>query len=258
MISAVVLVKNQAKQLEECLLSLKWCSEIIVIDDNSIDESVKIAKKHNAQVFTRSLDGDFSAQRNFGLSKVTNEWALFVDADEVVPPQLAKEIYQQTTQFLTTVNGFYLKRKDVLWGKELKHGETNHVKLLRMGRKEKGVWEGKVHERWKILGETATFQNNLLHFPHPTVREFLFEINHYSTLRAMELKSQNKSVSFTTVLAYPIGKFFLNYFIRLGFLDGTRGIIIALMMSFHSFLVRGKLWQLNQQKRKYDFGLDTN
>lgn len=254
MISAVVLVKNQADQLEECLKSLTWCDEIIVIDDESDDNSEEIAKKYGAKIFKHALSGDFSAQRNYALQKTKNEWVLFVDADEVVPKELAEEIYQQTSQFLTSVNGFFIKRKDFLWGRKLRFGDAGNTRILRMGRREKGKWEGRVHEVWKIIGETATFHHSLIHYPHPTVREFLAEVNSYSTLRAEELAEQQVKVSWIQIIGYPTGKFLFNYLIKLGFLDGTPGMISSLMMSFHSFLVRGKLWQLRKKRKKYDFG----
>jgi len=254
MISAVVLVKNQAEQLKECLASLRWCDEIVVIDDYSSDDSVKVAEIAGTRVFQHALNNDFSAQRNYALEKVQTEWVLFVDADEVVSKSLAEEIYQQTSQFLSSINGYYLKRQDSLFGKKLKFGESAFVKLLRVAKKDKGKWEGRVHETWKVTGEVGMFKNTLIHHPHPTIREFLSEINLYSTLRATELAERNVTVGWLEVIIYPSGKFFLNLIVRGGFLDGTVGIIMALMMSFHSFLVRGKLWQLRKQRKKYDFG----
>ncbi|MEK7605469.1 MAG: glycosyltransferase family 2 protein [Patescibacteria group bacterium] len=254
MISAVVLVKNQEGQLKDCLDSLKWCDEIVVIDDDSTDYSVEVAKNMGAKVYTRSLRGNFSQQRNYALEKVKNDWVLFVDADERVSPELSEEIYQQTSQFLTSVNGFLIPRVDYLWGRRLRFGETKSSKFLRLARKDKGEWVGQVHEQWKVIGNTATFKNSLSHYPHQTIREFLSEINFYSTLRAQELHSQKKSVTKLEILLYPLGKLFYNYFLRLGFLDGVPGLLVCFMMSFHSFLVRGKLWQLNQRKKDYDFG----
>lgn len=254
MISAVVLVKNQQEQLIDCLGSLKWCDEIIVVDDDSSDRSAEVAKNMGAKVYTRSLQGNFSQQRNYALEKVKNDWVLFIDADERVSPELAEEIYQQTSQFLTPVNGFFIPRVDYLWGRRLRFGETKSRKFLRLARKDKGEWIGQVHEQWKVIGNTATFKNPLDHYPHQTIREFLSEINFYSSLRAQELYSHKKSVSKFKILLYPVGKFVHNYFLKLGFLDGVPGLLVCSMMSFHSFLVRGKLWQLNQRKKSYDFG----
>ena len=185
---------------------------------------------------------------------IKNDWVFFVDADEIVSKELADEIYRQISQFLTPVHGYFIPRRDYLWGKSFRFGEVGTIKLLRLGRKDKGQWIGQVHEKWKIIGSVGTFKNPLEHYPHQSIREFLSEINYYSTLRARELHKRNKAVSRLEIFFYPLGKFILNYFFKLGFLDGVPGIMVCLMMSFHSFLVRGKLWQLRERKRQYNFG----
>ncbi|MEK7502101.1 MAG: glycosyltransferase family 2 protein, partial [Patescibacteria group bacterium] len=187
MISAVVLTKNEEKNIVDCLESLSWCDEIIVVDDNSEDRTAEISKKFSAKVFIRNLNSDFSKQRNFGLEKASGDWILFVDADERVTPLLRKEIIQSTNNPINQYDGFYIKRKDFMWEKELKYGETGNVVLLRLARENKGEWEGKVHEEWKVKGSVGEFKNSILHYPHPTISEFLKEINYYTDIRAKEL-----------------------------------------------------------------------
>lgn len=254
MITGIVIVKNQEDQLGMCLQALSFCDEIIVIDDNSTDNSAKVAEKAGARVYKRKLEKDFSTQRNWAMEKAKNEWILFVDADEIVTPELATELYQQTTQFLTELNGFYLKRVDFLWGRKVRFGDAGNTKILRLAKKTKGKWRGKVHEVWEVLGEKGTLKNPLYHYPHPSVHDFLKEINYYSNLRSQELFDKKISVNFFSIIFYPLGKFVINYFFKLGFLDGTAGMISALMMAFYSFLVRGKLWQLKYKKLIYEFG----
>lgn len=254
MISAVVLVRNQQHQLEDCLKSLGFCEEIIVVDDYSQDSSVKTAEKFGAKVYKHRLNGNFAAQRNWAMAKAKNDWILFVDADEVVSDELATELYQMTAQFLTGLSGFYLRRKDYLYKRELRFGDSGKVNILRLGRRSRGQWRGKVHEVWELRGDIGRLKKPILHYPHPTVAEFLSEVNFYTTLRAQELHDQKKSASFFSILVYPTTKFVVNYLIKLGFLDGTLGMISALMMSLHSFLVRSKLWQLSHKKVIYEFG----
>lgn len=242
MITAIVLTKNEEKNIKACLGSLSWCEEIIVLDDHSTDKTVDIARKSGAKVFIRSLDGDFASQRNYGLEKATQDWVLFVDADERVSDQLAYEIQALILQ--TAYLGVYLYRKDTMWGKRLEHGETGVIKLLRLGKKKAGKWVGRVHERWEISGATGVCRHNLDHYPHPSVKEFLEKIQYYTDLRANELFEKKVPVSWWHIILYPKAKFIQNYGIRLGFLDGTAGIVHALLMSLHSFLVRGKLWTL--------------
>lgn len=242
MVSAIVLTHNDEAILTRCLTSLKWCDEVVVIDDESTDGTVGVAKKHGANVFIHPLQDDFAAQRNFGLSKAKGEWVLFVDSDEVVTKELAEEIIQTANGKRQTVNGYFIRRKDYWGGRWLEHGETGNIKLLRLARKNAGVWRQPVHEEWRIQGETGELVHPLLHYPHQNVAQFLEEINRYSSVYARFLHSQGIQEPAWQVVAKPIAKFFVNYIWRSGFLDGTAGMVAALMMSFHSFLVRGKLW----------------
>lgn len=248
MISAIILTKNEENNIKDCLTGLAWCDEKIVIDDESEDQTLEIAKKLGAKVFTRRLS-NFSDQRNFGLEKAKGDWVLFVDADERISQALWYEIMQYVNDPIENFSGFFLKRIDVIWGKELKHGESGTLKLLRLAKRDSGKWIGTVHEKWNISGKTETLNNPLYHYPHTTVGQFLTEINKYTDLRAEELYEQNIKTNWFLILLYPKAKFILNYFIRLGFLDGLPGLITALMMSFHSFLVRGKLWLLWKNKK---------
>lgn len=247
-VSAVILTKNEEKNIEECLKTLKWADEVIVVDDNSTDKTVEIAKANGAKVFEHPLNSDFAQQRNFALSLSKGEWVFFIDADERVSPTLRAEIQSTVNRQSSTVNGFYLKREDKIWGRVLRHGETVNVRLLRLAKKGTGEWKKPVHEVWEIRGEIGTLASSLLHLPHQTISEFLEEINFYSTIRAQELYHENRRTNLLEILIYPTAKFFKNYVWSLGFLDGMAGFIVALLMSFHSFLVRSKLYLLWKQE----------
>jgi glycosyltransferase involved in cell wall biosynthesis len=250
MLSVVVITKNEEKNILDCLDSISWADEIVIIDDESEDRTKEIVENldysKKVKVYTNSLNDDFSSQRNYGLSKATNEWVLFLDADERVTKEFREEINDIliSEKNNKNINGFYIPRKDILWGKLLKHGEVSNIKLLRLARKNSGIWTGKVHEEWNIEGKTGETDSGLIHYPHQTINEFLREINFYTTLRAAELFEKKVRVSFLGIILYTKGKFFKNYIIKRGFLDGIEGIIHAFLMSFHSFLVRGKLWLL--------------
>lgn len=250
MITVIILTKNEEQNIEKRIQSVKWCDEIIVVDDNSSDKTIEIAKTCKTTIYQRSLNNNFSAQRNFGLSKAKNEWVLFIDSDEIVSDALAYEIsnaVQLKDQDLGPFNGFYIKRLDFMWGKELKYGETGSIKLLRLAKKDAGVWVGMVHEKWKIDGPVGKLINPLKHFPHKNITKFLEEINFYTDIRSKELKSKNIQVFFWSIFLYPFGKFLVNYIFKKGFMDGAQGLVLAIIMSFHSFLVRGKLWLENEK-----------
>jgi glycosyltransferase involved in cell wall biosynthesis len=250
MITVVIITKNEEENIKRCLESVKWCNEMIIVDDNSNDKTVEIAKKYKATVYLRDLNNDFSAQRNFGLSKAKNEWVLFVDSDEIISDALAFEMQNATglrDQNLRNHDGFYIKRVDFMWGKQLKYGETGDKKFLRLAKKESGLWEEQVHERWMVKGLIGELVNPIFHFPHKSMNEFLREINYYTDIRAMELNNHNRKVSSLSIIGYPLGKFIVNYVLKRGFMDGMAGLIYAITMSFHSFLVRSKLWVKNDE-----------
>ncbi|MDP3987955.1 MAG: glycosyltransferase family 2 protein [Candidatus Levybacteria bacterium] len=249
-LSAVVLTKNEEKNIGDCLKTLNFAHEIIIVDDYSEDKTLEIAKKSGdtVKIFEHRLDGDFSKQRNFGLSKTSGDWVLFLDADERVFEKLALEISNIQYKTADKYKGFYIKRIDQIWGKELKYGETANIKLLRLAKKNAGSWEGKVHEEWKVNGEAGQLENPISHYPHKNISDFLKEINFYTDLRSKELYDNGIRVNWVSIIIYPLAKFLCNYFIRKGFLDGTEGFLSAAFMSLHSFLVRGKLWMLWQKR----------
>lgn len=248
MISAIILTRNEEKNIADCIGSVKWCDEVIVIDDNSEDRTVSIAGKEKVEILKEDLDGNFSRQRNLGIDKAKGDWILFVDADERVTDSLRYEIQSVISDPLNYYNGFVLKRKDFIWNKQLRYGETAGISFLRLARKNSGRWEGRVHEKWKVKGKIGKLNNSLIHFPHQTLEQFLSEVNLYTDIRSKELYSKGVKTNLFLIIAYPKAKFFVNYIIRRGFLDGLPGLVFATVMSFHSFLVRAKLWMLWQKK----------
>jgi glycosyltransferase involved in cell wall biosynthesis len=243
-ITAIILTRNEEQNIAGCFDSVTFCDETLVIDDNSTDSTVEKAKQKNARVISRAMNGDFAAQRNYGMEQAKNDWILFVDADERVSPELRKEIESLSDQNSTLA--YFIPRRDFFWGTELKHGEVSKVRnrgLIRLVKKGSGSWSGSVHEEFKTDKPSGKLNSFIDHYPHQTIKEFLHEINMYSTLRAKELQSQGKKSSILSILSYPFFKFLLVYFVYLGFLDGPAGFAYAFVMSFHSFLVRAKLYQ---------------
>ena len=252
MISAVILTKNEELNIKTCLESLKFCSEMIVVDDNSTDKTREICRKLGAKVFIRKLDNDFSSQRNFGLEKAKEDWILFLDADEQISPRLAEEMINKLKD-AKDFSGFYFKRQDKFLGRWLGYGETSRVQLLRLAKKTRGKWEGKVHEVWQGAGSTAEFNQPIIHDRRLTVSQMLEKINYYSDIRARELYENKQKTNMFWITAYPIGKFCQNYLWRFGFLDGMPGLILAMLMSLHSFMVRGKLWVIQKNHGREEF-----
>ncbi len=254
MISAVVLTKNEEKKIGDCLKSLAWCDEVVVIDDGSTDKTLEMASKNGAHILKHAIDDNFARQRNFALEKAKGSWVFFVDSDEIVTAELAQEIKETLKQedAVPTYDGFYIQRKDFVFGTWLAHGEVGDIKLLRLGKKDAGKWIKDVHEVWN-LPKAGILATPLLHYPHQDVAQFLEHINTYSTIYANSLKKAGKKGDSWEIVAYPAAKFIRNYFVLMGFLDGVPGLLHATFMSLHSFLTRGKLWLLThevQQKKR--------
>ena len=246
LISAVVLTRNEEEIIGLCLKSLSWVDDLVVVDDDSSDKTVSFAKELGARVFSHSLENNFSQQRNFALEKARGKWVLFVDADEQVTIELKEEILREIKK--DAFNGFLIKRNDFLWGREMKWGELKNIWLLRLGKKDKGTWQRRVHENWLVEGKIGKLKHPLLHHSHSSLTDLLTKINFYSTLHADCLSKEGKSGSCLKIFFYPSLKFVNNYFLKLGFLDGTRGLVINMIMSLHSFLAQGKLFLLTRKK----------
>jgi len=252
-ISAIVITKNEEKNIKRCLESLKFANEIIIIDDFSSDNTRKIARSRGARVFKRHLNNDFASQRNFGLKKAKSQWVLFIDADEIVSSSLSKEIVRRVKE--NSFAGFFIPRKTLFFNKQLKLNDKpawdwslGPIKLIRLARKNSGQWKGKVHEIWEIKGEIGQLKSPILHQSYQNITQALKKINFYSSIKAQNDFKANKKTSLSEIIFFPIAKFFKNFIFQLGFLDGARGVIFCLLMSLHSFLVKAKLWQLKEDK----------
>ena len=245
-ISAVILARDEEKNIKEAIRSVGFCNEVIVIDDGSSDNTLEIASKLGARVFTRALENDFASQRNFGLEKAKGQWVLFLDADERVTPELQKEILTEINK-PSQIKAYWVKRNDIIWGKSFRFGETSALKLIRMARKGAGVWVRRVHEIWDVEGPKGSFRYSLLHYPHQTLSEFIEEVNFYSSLHADENAREGKRSTLFKLILWPKMKFFQNIFLRLGILDGVPGFVLAIIMSFNSFLAWAKLWIKQEQ-----------
>lgn len=252
LLTAVILTKNEEKHIVDCVQSVDFCDEIVIIDDFSEDRTrdlIKNLKNPRVKIIQHELQ-DFSKQRNFAFGHVSGKWTLFIDADERVSEELKVEIIRAVGQEKHIA--YRVKRHDLLWGKVISYGEVGGLRLLRLARTDIGLqkWKGMVHETWDVHGLVGELINPLLHYPHQTIREFLADIDRYSSMRAEELHTLGKESGFFQIAFYPVAKFVQNYIFKKGYKDGVAGCILAGMMSFHSFLVRGKLFLWKEETKQ--------
>lgn len=245
LLSVVVLTHNDELSIVDCMEALLFANEIIVIDDESSDRTIEICRNYTKNIFQKKLNGNYANQRNYALNMVKSNWVLYIDSDEYVSQALQDEIKDAITN--KNFSGYFVNRTDFIWGQEIRHGEAGQTKLLRLAQKGSGKWHGKVHEKWKVDGEISELESPLKHVPHKSVFEFIREVDAYSTLRSEELFEKGVKSSAATIVFYPLAKFVRNYFFKMGYKDGIPGFIYAVIMSFHSFLVRGKLYLLQNK-----------
>jgi len=243
-ITVIILAKNEESNIGRALNSARFAGEILVVDDGSTDKTIELARDAGASVLKASLNNDFGFHRNVAMKSAKNDWILFLDADEELTPELVDSIQGLAEE--DTRAGYYLKRRDYWWGKELHHGETKTARtrgIMRLVNRTRGAWVGTVHETYHAEGSTGSLAGFINHYPHQTLAEFISSVNAYSTLRAKELYKAGLGTGIGQIVLFPFLKFMLTYFFYLGFLDGPAGFVYAFLMSFHSFLVRAKLYQ---------------
>lgn len=241
MLTAIVLTKNEEKNIEKCLNSLKFCDQTVVVDDKSTDNTVKLAKKLGARVLEHRM-ANYGQQHNWALDQVKSTWILFVDADEVVSQELGDSIQEIVKK--NDANGYLIHRVDYMWGHKFRFGDVGNLWLLRLAKRGAGVWKGEVHETWEIDGRVGKLKGDLNHYPHQTVVEFLKHLNNYSTIRANEFYKLGRKTNILEIVFGPIWRFAYLFICKLGFLDGTAGFVHAMLMAFYMFLVAGKLFLL--------------
>ncbi|MBO5911562.1 MAG: glycosyltransferase family 2 protein [Elusimicrobiaceae bacterium] len=246
-ISLFIIAKNEAHRIAACLASAKdVVSEIIVIDGNSTDNTAQLCKELGAQVFTREFDG-FANQKNFALSKVTGEWALNLDADERLSPALKEEILRAAQN--PQISGYYLPFCNYFLGKKMRFSGLNKEKHLRLVRTQKSHYVGGlVHEGLEVQGALSTLKNPVNHFSYDTIEDYFTKFNKYTSLAAKQLYQNGRRFSLLRVVFTLPFEFLKRYVIKLGFLDGIRGLFWASFSTYYVYVKYAKLWQLEQDK----------
>ncbi len=247
-ISAVVSVFNEEKKIEKCLRSLAFADEIIVIDNGSTDRTVELAKKFTDKIFSQENDLlKIDIQKNFGFEKATYNWILSIDADEEVSSKLAEEIKEKIEN---SVNGYYIPRKNIIFGKWIRHSGWYPDFQLRLFRKGKGSFtKSHVHESLSLNGKADYLKNELIHYNYDSVSQFFQKaINVYIPSEAKNYLDKGYIFSYADVIRFPLKEFLSRFFLRKGYKDGFYGLVLAMLMAFYHFLVFVNIWELNKFK----------
>ncbi len=249
LLSAVLILKNESKMLQECLESLSFADEIVVIDTGSTDKTIEIAKKAKARVVSYLTGKNFSDWRNKGLSEAQGEWIFYIDADERVTAKLRQEILSSIQS--DTFSWFVIPRSNKIFGKEFRHGGwwPDYVKRL-YKRKSLKKWTGVLHEEPVVEGEMGYLSSPLTHIKHETVFEMMEKTNQWSDYEAkLMFDAKHPPMTVLRFFSAMWREFFYRMIRKLGFLDGREGVSMAMYQVYSRFVSYAKLWEL-QQKNK--------
>jgi glycosyltransferase involved in cell wall biosynthesis len=243
-ITVVISAFNEEKKIAECITSVKFADEIIVINNSSTDKTEEIAKKNGAIVIRRDNNPMLNVNKNFGFTKATNEWILNLDADERATPELVSEIEKIINQE-NACDGYYIPRKNIIFGKFIEHTGWYPDYQLRLFKNGKGKFaEEHVHEMITITGEVKRLDSPMVHFNYETISQFVSKTMFiYAPNEAEQLIKNGYELSWRDCITLPLKEFLSRFFARQGYKDGFHGLMLSLLMSFYHLVVFALVWE---------------
>lgn len=250
LLSIVIITKNEEDNIQDCLESVKWANEIILVDAQSTDRTVEIAKRYTQRVYVREWNG-YANAKNFGTQHATCEWIFYIDADERITDELREEIQNKISDSKSEFVGYMVARRTYFLDKWIKHCGWYPNYVTRLVKKGFGQFnELNVHERLIINGKVGKLTKDLIHYTDKNLFQYFEKFNNYTTLAANDLVVMNKNFTIKNLLLNPIFTFIKMYFLRLGFLDGIHGLILCTLSSLYVFTKYAKLWEKSIIKKE--------
>lgn len=251
-LSAVIICLNEQSNIERCLKSLVWVDEIIVYDSGSSDNTVNIAQKMGAKVFSGPWLG-FGATKKEATNKASHDWILSVDADEEIPEKLQIEIKNKLEK-LDSAKVYKISRLSFYLGRWIKHGGWYPDYQIRLFNRKNNQWNDaaiheKVQSRTEEALQIAVLENHIHHYVFKNIEHQVQTNNRYSSLQAQEMYSRGEKFNYFHFFTKPYVKFIECYFFKLGFLDGWAGYVIARNAAYSSLLKWAKLKELRDACR---------
>jgi len=248
-ISAIIITKNAENQIVDCIESISFCDEIILIDDCSTDRTTDIAKRLGAKIInpTSSEQTDFASLRNLGLKKATNKWILYIDADERVSLDLKDSILESIKSNKSAINAYRLKRKNFYFGN---HEWPYIEEFIRLFKKTSlNKWQGKLHETPIFEGEVGELNGFLLHYTHRDLSSMIEKTISWSKIEAqLRFDSNHPPVYWWRFPRVMLTGFFNSFVLQKGYKAGVVGIIESVYQAFSMFITYARLWEMQQKK----------
>jgi glycosyltransferase involved in cell wall biosynthesis len=249
-ITATVITLNEEHNIADALDSLSWADEIIVVDSESTDRTVEIARGFTDRVFVRPWPG-YSAQKNFAAEQAANDWIFSLDADERVSKELALEVQRLKAGAEPDSAGFELSRLTFYLGRWIKYSGWSPDFKRRLYDRKRARWRGDfVHETLEVDGKVERLSGELLHYTVRDASEHHLRMDRYTTLGAEQAYSKGKRASVLSLLISPAVVFLRSYVLKLGLLDGIPGLAIARFAAHYEFLKNLKLWEMRTKRNE--------
>lgn len=251
-ISAVIATRNEENTIAECLESVKWADEIVVIDDLSTDKTVEICTEFTSKIYVNDSKGSFHINKNLGIEKSKGEWILSIDADERVTTELSCEIRDIITK--TDNLGFYISRKNYFLGKWIRGNGWYPDYIIRLFRRGVTTWPLEIHDVPKISrkDKVSYLDNHLIHLSYTSIEQYLEKFARYTTRLACEEFDKGVRVRRANFLSLFLFKpsfwLFRKYVFMRGYIDGFRGFFISVASAITIFMTYAKLWEIQSKK----------
>ena len=228
-LSACIITYNEADRIEACLRSLSFCDEVLVVDSHSSDGTRELARALGARVIERDWPG-YRSQKQFAVDAASHDWVLCVDADERVSEALRREISDLKERGFAGAAGYSVPRITEYFGRFLRHGNAYPDRLVRLFDRRRGGWVGEeIHENTRVSGRVGRLSGHLEHFSYRSLGDHLNRMQRYADLMAEALYQQGRRCGLGKVVLNAQWRFLRGYLLRLGFLDGWRGLVFALV-----------------------------
>ncbi len=251
MISVIIITKNEEKMIEDCLKSLVFADEILVVDTGNEDKTNQIAKKYGAKIINYEGKGNFASWRNKGLKEAKGDWILYVDADERISKTLSEEILLKIKNENTeNYSGYAIPRRNFIFGKEFKHSGQYPDYQKRLFRKEDFIkWTGDVHEEPNFKGELGHMKNPMIHKKNINISQMVQKTNQWSEIEArLMIEAHHPPMTLSRFFTAIIREFWFRMIVQMAFLDGVEGIIYAIYQVFSKFTSYAKLYEMQIKK----------
>lgn len=249
-VSAVIIAFNEADRIGDCLASLDFCDEIVVVDSGSTDATRAVCEAAGARVLHRDFDG-FRSQKDFAVQQARHDWVLCLDADERVSPALREAILAARAGGFRDAAGYRFARLSEYFGRFLRHGNAYPDRVLRLFDRRRGGWRGtrEIHEAASVDGPVQTLPGDLIHHPYRSLAQFLAKTQRYARMMAEHDHARGKRASLAKLVLSPAWRFWRGYVFRLGFLDGWHGLVYAYLRANYVRQKTIMLWMLQHGRR---------